>query len=725
MLIKLPIILNDMIDIINFSLDRYNNKYIISPLSFYDSDKYEVLISNKEFCLNKFTIKFPLELEVINNKYLYCKLFFVIAVLNGFDCELNFFSNLLKKINQYSNNLQYVNIDFLNKDTEILIKKINLQIDIKKKFEDLNEMNLYIDNQLNCSLNLIYLILYKFYNYNIKDFKNNNLNLHIPKKIIASFNLIKNYAIEFKGSEKISIFEHIDNLKNNNIIEDKIKENCSYFFKLKDSKVIKMLVKYKDGDDIVLHNNRILNVNNCEVYKYNPEFVNQLNFDYFMKEVLKYNLYFKKLIAPKIFKTNDTDIVNIIKFIYSDNSNYILLSSLRNLDFTFNNLKLEHYNMKGENLELKVLQDGYHSNEYMLYLSEKYKNDIEKKHEVLKILFDKYTFPLSFNKKKLNLNFEMIMYFSILNYNDFIKVSEPDKITLTQEILETIPVKLKNLYFNLLKTYYQLLNNSLENITYNFKYYQDYIYIYVIKNIIQENSILTKLFKNNNLYSKLIDVYSKNYILSQLIEDITWSNLSDKLNHLNYIYKNKDLIFYQQKLNRNLFTDNIDYKIKGIILDKMSMYKYLKKEKDFIKWTVFIKDYISDIYEKEISISNEDLIELGKLLFKLHNLENQNLKDPKYIDLLNFSKMNKKLILINNRINLMIKEKFFGIKCQLNLGYFAKHLNQNNYDKIEFEEDNEVTSIKLELKKITKKYFKYKGKYMKSKSLSSTEKIET
>ena len=29
MLIKLPIILNDMIDIINFSLDRYNNKYII------------------------------------------------------------------------------------------------------------------------------------------------------------------------------------------------------------------------------------------------------------------------------------------------------------------------------------------------------------------------------------------------------------------------------------------------------------------------------------------------------------------------------------------------------------------------------------------------------------------------------------------------------------------------------------------------------------------------
>ena len=30
------------------------------------------------------------------------------------------------------------------------------------------------------------------------------------------------------------------------------------------------------------------------------------------------------------------------------------------------------------------------------------------------------------------------------------------------------------------------------------------------------------------------------------------------------------------------FDETIDYKIKNIILDKFSMYKYLKKEKDFI-----------------------------------------------------------------------------------------------------------------------------------------------
>ena len=313
---------------------------------------------------------------------------------------------------------------------------------------------------------------------------------------------------------------------------------------------------------------------------------------------------------------------------------------------------------------------------------------------------------------------------SLLNYLDFINIIDSEKITLTNEIIEIIPIKLKNLYFNILKTFYQLENNSLENITYNFKYYQDYIYIYVLKNIIQNNSIISSLFKKSNKYDNLIDVYSKNYILSQLIIDINWSNISEKLNHLEYIYDNSELIFYQSKLNRNLFSENIDYKIKGIILDKMSMYKYLKKEKDFIKWTKFIRKYINEIYEKEISISSQDLVDLGKLLFKLYNLENQNLKDEKYIELINFSKSKKKLILINSRINLMIKEKFHGIKCQLNLGFFAKHLNQNNFEKIEIDnndEDTEIAKIRKELNEVTKKYWKYKGKYIKTKSVTSSD----
>ena len=70
------------------------------------------------------------------------------------------------------------------------------------------------------------------------------------------------------------------------------------------------------------------------------------------------------------------------------------------------------------------------------------------------------------------------------------------------------------------------------------------------------------------------------------------------------------------------------------------MYKYLKQEKDFIKWTKFIKNFVGELYEKKISISNDDFILLGKLIYKLYNITNQNLKDDRYIDLINFCQKN-------------------------------------------------------------------------------------
>tara|TARA_B100001093_G_C26847033_1_gene1023340 strand:- start:1295 stop:3478 length:2184 start_codon:yes stop_codon:yes gene_type:complete len=722
MLIKLPIIINEQIDIINFKLDKYDNKFIVKPLNNADENIYKVMVSNKEFCLNTFSVNFPLEFDIIENNFIFSKFFFITAVSNGFDCELNFFSNVLKYIKKFNNKLKFLDLNYITKNTENVIKKCNLQISIRKKFENLNDFKIYIDNQLNYSINLIYLMIYKFYDFNTKDFKNNNINSFIPKKIINCFNLVKSFKIIYKGSKSISIIKHIENLKNNNIIEKSICENESYFIKFDNQKIIKYRLVDFD-ENFIFVNGKKLSRDNCKIFNYNPELINQLTFNYLIKEIVKYDYELKILISSRIFKSEEKDIQNIIKYFYENNQNFILLSSLRNLDLVFNTLKLDHYNDKDVNLELKVLEDGYVNNDYMLFISNKYSDNIESKLKVLKVLFDKYTFPLAFNKKKLNTNFEMIIYFSLLNYSDFISIIDSEKITLTNEIIEIIPVKLKNLYFNILKTFYQLKNNSLENITYNFKYYQDYIYIYVVKNIIQNNSIVTSLFTECDLYNRLIEVYSKNYILSQLILDINWVNLSNKLNHLDYIYQNNNLIFYQNKLNRNLFSESIDYKVKGIILDKISMYKYLKKEKDFIKWTKFIKKYIFEIYEKEISMSNDDLSDLGKLLFKIYNLDNQNLKDDKYIDLINFSKNKKKLILINSRINLMLKEKFHGIKCQLNLGFFAKHLNSNNFEKIELDDDEnyEVKKIKNDLKEVTKKYYKYKGKYMKTKTTTSTD----
>ena len=729
MLIKLPIILNNKIDIINFKINKFENKFIIKPLIENKDDLYQFMITNKEFCMNTFHIKFPYEITIIDNKYLFSNYFFITSILNGFHCELNFFSNLLINIEKHFNKkLNFFKLDYLLNNVANITKKCNILIETKKKFEDLKEMESYLDTQLTISLNLIYLLLYKFPQNCSKDFKESAIKEFIPNKIINCLNLIKNYKINFKGNEDNPVLNHIDNIVNNKIQVYALKKNNYFFFQLNENKIIKMKVQSMNNntETLLLEDGRLLDNNIYKVYSYNPKFLDQVNLNHLIMELLKHDYHFRLLISSRLFKKEEQTITNIINYIYLDKSNYIYLSSLRNLHFCFNNIEKDYYNNIEQNLEFKILEDGITNCEFITYLHKKYTDDLSSKLDILKILFNKYTFPLAFNKKKLNENFEAIIYFSFLNINDIVKIVEGDKIYLDNSILEIVPVKLKNLYFNLTKTYYQYTLCSLENITYNFKYYQDYIYIYVIKNIIQNNTIITNLFTNKEIFAKMIDTYQRNFILLQLVNDLNWSNLSKRLDYLHYIFKNENLIYYQNKLNKNLFGDTIDYKIKNIILDKFSMYKYLKKEKDFIKWTKFIKNNINELYEKKISVSDADLILLGKLIHKLYNVEVQDLKDSKYIDLVNFCQKNKKLILSDNRINLMIREKFNSIQFSLNLGFFAKHLNfSNNIEqKIELEENIEINTINMQLKKVTKKYYKYKGKYMRTKTTTCSSSFQ-
>ena len=97
MLIKLPVLKDKVICKINFKLDKIGNKVFIKPMV-NNFCNYEIFISNLDFCLTKISLDFPLEIEILDNNFLYSKFYFLIAFMDKFDCELDFFSLLIKKI---------------------------------------------------------------------------------------------------------------------------------------------------------------------------------------------------------------------------------------------------------------------------------------------------------------------------------------------------------------------------------------------------------------------------------------------------------------------------------------------------------------------------------------------------------------------------------------------------------------------------------------------------
>ena len=144
------------------------------------------------------------------------------------------------------------------------------------------------------------------------------------------------------------------------------------------------------------------------------------------------------------------------------------------------------------------------------------------------------------------------------------------------------------------------------------------------------------------------------------------------------------------------------------------MFKYLRKECDFIKWIIFLENKCCDLFLVPISLSSDDFIVLGKILFYLLNIKEQNFNDKFYKKLINIGISNPKAIIDNNRINLKIKENFGYLKCNINLGILAKHLSQNKDNIVELDNDtemNEINILKKQIAIVTNKYLKYKKKY--------------
>ena len=303
-------------------------------------------------------------------------------------------------------------------------------------------------------------------------------------------------------------------------------------------------------------------------------------------------------------------------FLEYENNDYLIYNTYINHNFTneiikiilnideINSNKIINYytvNKYQNNLiilstldDISILKGNLYSSDFFEYITKKYSTDYNDTfYEILNILFENYNYPLRANRHNMNEIFDYLLYFSIYNYKHIINNNKNFNEILNIKINNIIPIKLKNLYINLLKIVDNTINNNYDLITYNQKFYNDYLHKNIIKLFISNNNLLSvKLFQSlitNDQYNKFKNIISINLLLIDISYKLTWNNISKKLNYLNYFYKNNNIVYYHDKLNKNILSDNIDIRIRNIIENPYYMYKYLRKEKDFIKWTKFIK----------------------------------------------------------------------------------------------------------------------------------------
>lgn len=723
MIFKNIILYNGKLLLNKFSITKKDNKINIKSVNIKDNI-IQVPVYNKYNGIDYISICLPIEYIIINN-YIFSPYLILYSynikfnndidffnnlnqqIINEFKLEIIYFDNFIKNskfnfiiiLNQYySNNLN------INK---IINDKVELNEFIKMFWFNINIINLYIictiikyPKEINKNISKELQILIN----NLKKFKysltNNNLDykMSLNKYIINNFNIPLKLSELKKNNNYFIIFE-----KNNKTSEIILAESQNYI------KIIQVNIQ-NITNNIININNKNLIYENYKWYYYHPN----INFN---KDLIIYQTFINNNFINEIIKNLiGFDDNHIIKYYTIDNkiNNLIVLSNI----FT----ELKKYLD-----DISILKNNNYDSNFFKYITKKYYGDDEKLYEILEILFNNYTYPFKYSQYNIESIFDNILYISFYNYKKIL-VNNKNMLIKFNDILNPkinniVPYKIKNLYINFLKIIQSLILNEFDIIIYNQKFYIDYFHKNIIKLLLSNNKcIITDLFKemiSYETYNKFKDIIINNMLLIDISNKLSWKTLPKKLNYINFYYLNNDIIFYQQKLNKNILPDNFDIKIKKIIENPFEMYKYIKKEKDFIKWTHFISDKIINLYYIPISLSTDDFYNIGKLLYLLFNINEQNLNDPSYKDFLEFSNLHCKLILDSSRINLKIKENFQSVKSNINLGFLAKHLTMKN-EIMTFNNNliinYNIYSLNEQLLIINKKYNKYKTKYLQIKT---------
>ena len=733
MITKLLVLFDGKLQLMNFSIKLNNTKIIINKLNLIDT-LIKIPIYNKYNGINYCPMFFPLELTIINN-FVFNPWIIWSSCSIDMRNDLDFFYNI-KLIIKTTFNLKFIeldDLDFFHKNNNLNLAKIlnnNLLFnkDINLNLEISNDLikSLWLDINL-IKLYIIY-ILVKYPTISNKIIKDLHKKNNIPKKILLIANQLKIFKYNILTNNNNVLLNLIDyyqydydtpltlpNIRTNQyyfivinktpiknvLLDSSIPKNEFY-----DTKTIKIFVNNINENIITINNTKDIIFDNYKWFQFPPN----VKIDkYFVIYQTFFNIEFFEEIIKLYFNIELIHAKKILEYYEKDakNSNLISLSTI----FNNNNQYLN---------DINILKSNSFSSSFFEYITKKYSSGEDNiKYEILSILFEHYNYPLKTKRRELDDVFDYIMYFSIYNYK-IILITNNTWELFHPNINNNIPIKLKNLYMNLIKTLSQIINNNFDGITYNQKFYNDYLHRTIIKLFFNNSPSLTinlfkSLIKSSN-YNKFKTIVSTNMLLIDITDKLTWNNLPKKLNYLNFFYKNNDIIYYQNRINKNIIPDHFDERLKKIIENPFDMFKYLRKETDFIKWAKFISDKIIQLYYVPISLSSEDIGHIGKIIYLLFNITEQNNKEITYTNFIKFCNSHNKLILDSLRINLKIKEYFPNLKSNINLGFLAKHLTWDK-ELITFEDEiqdktQEVLLLEMKLHNMTKKYYKYKSKYL-------------
>ena len=705
MIIKLPICNDDKIIFTNFFIEKINNpdKYIIS---LFDRNYHKKINKIKIPCCNNFEgisyldLFFPLELSVIGDK-LYFQHFMQKIFLSQSDLPIDFFCQLeqsIQKINKHS----FIHLT----DIETLDIQISTYLNT---FNDTVLTNDYLDTIKklwevgNFYLNYSIYIIYKQQQTSIKHLQKQ---FNISKKIINITNVIKNIKYTIHSSNLYNYTEHHSQINNKKMNINQLKNGYTYFIKIpsQDNNKFFQIHISNISNGVVLASNNINYIfDNYEWYYYLPNLDLQL-------ETILFHLIINKHTYEETFEKTNLKIEKIhtakmLEYYYQNNECSLLYMKklfLNDLD------------------DFNILAKNNFSQAFFDYIIQKYSTNIHDIAKVYRILFNNYTYPIKQNK--LESSFDFILYFSLTNLDKIIKDVVSDKIFIDNYINDIIPFKVRTLFYNLIQFFYSIIKkNNYQILYFNQKFFNDYLHRCILKNILlsqknsnQSNCLINTLFLsiiNSTQKDKIISILKNTLLCIDVANRLTWNNLPKKLGYLEIFYNNKDLTIIIDKLNKNIFNDTFDNKLKKIIHNPFEMFKYLKKEKDYIKWITFLGPANFELFYTPISLSSSELVQLAKLLFLFTNIKEQHIKEPSYIAFIDFAQKYHKLILHNNRINIKIKEHFNHVKSNINLGFLAKHMAYNHI-KFEYNDKYPVYELEETIKEITKKYNKYKTKYL-------------